>query len=414
MPQEAAKVFSGLKREGVGMLLYPKSFLALFFVGLFCFLSMTEQGVAGNDAKLGKIDFPWEKYFEYPIQSIDLSKNGRFVAFGDLAGNFRVVNLFKDESILTVPFLEYNDRRDISMLSEEGKKEYKKDFGFEPGIAGVSKVKFFPAAGKNRILVQYQTGHAQVYNVRKGRPVATLNVATTGGISVSPKQPFLGYAELGKGKVVVSQVNGKLKSKWSFEPEQLREEGSLVTSIDFSVNGKLLAVGFGNGAIEVWDYRSGNIKTSLSGYAKRKPKLPGRLKGKMSGIKTLTFSSWRRHKGMLFAGFEGGKIRAWEVPGGNLIGELDFKESPVAMDSHSKGLLVVAGQQKVSFWRISTMERVASRELSDEWLIEALRFSQDGNFYAFSGRYKGDKGPGSTPSKDMPRGFLKVQRTPVP
>ena len=110
---------------------------------------------------------------------------------------------------------------------------------------------------------------------------------------------------------------------------ELKAQKSIINTLSLDANGNKYTIGFDNGTIKLFDFRSGNLLKSFTideQYLKY---------GKYNHIFYIDFSA---HGKWLAAGSEDGFVRIWDISSGKLLHSLEHP----AKKSYSKGVFTVA------------------------------------------------------------------------
>lgn len=117
------------------------------------------------------------------------------------------------------------------------------------------------------------SGNVHIRKLATRQPLHTLRVYQTGTsrIAVSPDGKTLAVGGWSRVKLYDTRT-GRLKhtlsGHWGLRSKKFDTDGGWVTSLDFSSNGKLLAVGTEDGAARLWDTRQGRqVRTFQKGLA---------------------------------------------------------------------------------------------------------------------------------------------------
>jgi WD40 repeat protein len=156
----------------------------------------------------------------------------------------------------------------------------------------------------------------------------------------------------------------------SMEP---KVEKSPVEALAFDEVGDRYAMGFGNGTIKLFEFKSGELSANIiinEKYLKY---------GKYNHILYLDFSPDGK---LLASGSEDGFVRIWDVQTGRLVHELahpydeEYQKGVFSLAfSPETDLLASAGARYVVIWRTDTGKRVRTLEAGTEYVVD---FSADG------------------------------------
>ena len=141
------------------------------------------------------------------------------------------------------------------------------------------------------------------------------------------------------------------------------------TSVTFSPDDQILAVGLGNGDIQLWNWRNGFIQQTLKGHSKR--------------VSKILYSPNQRH--LISASFDL-NIKAWDLSSGQEIKNMPAHPQPIkdiSLSEDGRWLASCSGDQKVKIWDIAKWEKLT--EFNYNSRLEAVTISPDGAYVAAAG-----------------------------
>lgn len=147
---------------------------------------------------------------------------------------------------------------------------------------------------------------------------------------------------------------------------------SPVTTLQFSPNGKILAVGYANGLVKLWDSANGSALATLTGHR--------------DAVRGLAFSPDNR---LLITGGLDSTLRFWESPNWENIRALQVNAPINAIAFAPDGRTVVtASDRAVQFWEPATrrlVRQITPAEARGLFPARALAFSPDGKLLTAGG-----------------------------
>ncbi len=138
---------------------------------------------------------------------------------------------------------------------------------------------------------------------------------------------------------------------------------------EFAPEGDLIAAGFDDGAVAVWDHTTGELQHRFEGHA-----------GKVNQL------AWSP-AGILASASEDGTTRLWNVASGEALGTLEGHEGAVVCVAFdSDGALVASGgaDQRVRLWETSTQRQIRSIS-GHKAAVTSLAFQPDGKHLVSAG-----------------------------
>jgi WD40 repeat protein len=225
-------------------------------------------------------------------------------------------------------------------------------------------VSFSPDGQRVVVASQVPLSKIQVFSADTGAVLNTLR-----GCPGSPHQ----LAHSPDGALVAGAGNARGATLWdgiTGEKVRVLDTGKESTCIDFSPDGRLLAIGQIDG-VQLWDPRSGAFRLALSSHG--------------DGGQTVAFSADSRL--LALGGGVEGSVHVWEVPSGRLRhvlrghsgSVLDLGFSP---DGHRLATGAADGALKV--WDVATGQEVL-RLPGHGAAVNLARFTPDGNWLISAG-----------------------------
>lgn len=196
----------------------------------------------------------------------------------------------------------------------------------------------------------------KLWDVARGMPVRSLDWRAADATSNA-------MSNLSKQLAKIMDISQKVT------PGQTHRLTSIVSSIAFSPDGKLLANGSSDGTVRLWDVARGIQLRSLSSIAD----------GLSIGVTSIAFSP----DGRMLASLSQTTIKLWDVKSGSKIREL-AGHSPVnsVVFSPDGKLLASAGEDKtIKLWDVGTGSKLKEMEGHTAPVLSAC-FSPDGKILA--------------------------------
>ena len=144
-----------------------------------------------------------------------------------------------------------------------------------------------------------------------------------------------------------------------------------VTSVEFSPDGKTLAIGLATGEIQLWDWNASVKTTILSGHTAR--------------INRMLFSS----NGLLFSASADRNIMIWNPKSGSLVKTIPAHSQPVndiAVTTDSRILISCSDDRLIRVWDVNSGNKIY--ELNSQYFtgaIRAIALSSDDVYLAAGG-----------------------------
>ncbi|WP_017662245.1 TIR domain-containing protein [Baaleninema simplex] len=166
----------------------------------------------------------------------------------------------------------------------------------------------------------------------------------------------------------LQQVKNEIREKNTLEGHR-----SVVTSVNFSPNGKILASGSGDNTIKLWNVETGEEIRTLERH------------------KAEVFSTHFSPDGKILAsGSSDNTIKLWDVETGEEIRTLDGHQNVVSSISFSSdGKILASGgwDNTVKLWSVETGKEIRTLEGHQNW-VDSINFSPNGKILASSGSDK--------------------------
>lgn len=194
-------------------------------------------------------------------------------------------------------------------------------------------------------------------NIGKIREFARLGFGKPEEADASPDNRYIAVAT--SAGVVIFE--GNRFEKW-IDPQDW------ATSVQFSTNGDLLAIGVNSGDIQLWDWKNETINTTLQGH-----------KGKISRI---IFSSSDR---LLYSASHDQHVIVWDLNQKSIIKDIPAHSAPVndiAVSSDGRTLVSCAEDQLIRIWDVASLAKI---ELRFEGKPKAVAISSDDAYFAAGG-----------------------------
>jgi WD40 repeat protein len=317
--------------------------------------------------------------FPEVVLSADFSEDATRLAVGTLDGNVEVWNMELGEQIRTIPTTLRTGNRTgtvytltmtpdgdgLLAINNEDHVIHKWDIGLAISIASiegyassVTSLAFDP--NSSLLAVGHFNGPVRIWDAESRRLLRILR----GHADVV----HLLYFE--DSDVLASAGDDNAFRRWSSSSGEMLSEdlGSSLRGISFGFGSGLVAFNAGGGMLEVADFLAQETLFRL----------------RAGNIVALQFST-RCCAWYLASGTLEGRIKVWEMAGGEQVLDLEAHVGPVVALAFSPDRRLIAsadGQQAVRVWEIATGELLAELEAPG---VTALAFAPDGRSLATGG-----------------------------
>lgn len=207
----------------------------------------------------------------------------------------------------------------------------------------------------------------KLWDIETGLEIKTPQgiISTDSSIAFSPDGKFL--ASSGSWKINIWDVgSGELIKSIEVNNDRNMSVFLSVFSIDFSPNGKTLAVGLSSKKVQLWDIETGRVIKELI--------------GQVNYINDAVFSG----DGKKFASSSSETIKIWNTERGELLKVIGEGAEKVSFSPDGK---ILAGVYRggISFWNAETGEKIKTFIGTYRKIGLSIGFSDDGKFVASNG-----------------------------
>jgi len=168
-------------------------------------------------------------------------------------------------------------------------------------------------------------------------------------------------------QVVVTSVGIYFYDAESLKERRFIESESLLTSVSFSPDGWVLAMGGWDGTVQLWDVSSREFRRPLEGHTE-----------------TVTDVAFSPDGRMLASGSGDGTVRLWEVETGAALSTLEGHSSwiySVAFSPDGRMLASGSWDETVRLWDVESGAALRTLEGHSSW-VRSVAFSPDGRMLA--------------------------------
>lgn len=219
-----------------------------------------------------------------------------------------------------------------------------------------------------KLLTGGEDRKTKVWDMEMHRPMAEWSghESVIRCIAMSPDDQLVASCD-NHGRIIIREMeDGRIKHRM--------ETGSLVFSVCFSPDGKMLASGHRDFAIRVFDVKSGNL-------------ILGPIKGHTQEVISVL---WSTDGSRIFSGSWDRTIRYWNSENGVLIGDPCTGHANyinrLALSPDGATLASAASDSTVRFWATGSGDPVTVQLQHELGILQVLAFSPSGEFLACGGK----------------------------
>ncbi|HLY75266.1 MAG TPA: hypothetical protein VKU80_14190 [Planctomycetota bacterium] len=221
------------------------------------------------------------------------------------------------------------------------------------------------------LLLALQAERQEVRKDLYGDPLPKGAIARLGTTRLCQPEGIVSLSFSPDGKTLAS--GGGALRLWDLETgRRLRKiERFLLNTVVFSPDGQLVAGGWSEGEIGLWDARSGDLRHEFKAHRNA------------SGVPSIVFSS---DGSRLVSCEEGDTVRFWDPSTGKEVMNLEGLEKEVrfvALSRDGQALACVKGKDRISIWDVKERERLHEMTVGREAVNDlVVAFSPDGKTLA--------------------------------